>query len=50
MSLVFFNGDIERIATIDFENACLTMEFDAGSASASTVKYEWRDADKLQHA
>lgn len=45
-----FNGDMGRIAAIDLENACLTVEFDAGGAAARTVQYEWSEVDELQLA
>lgn len=45
-----FNGDTGRITAIDLENACLTVEFDAGGAAARTVQYEWSEVDELQLA
>ncbi|MCC6188549.1 MAG: ATP-dependent RecD-like DNA helicase [Anaerolineales bacterium] len=40
-----FNGDIGRVADVDFENQSLTAVFDG-----RPVLYEWSEADELVHA
>jgi exodeoxyribonuclease V alpha subunit len=39
-----FNGDIGRVADVDWENQTLTVQFDR------PVFYEWHEADELVHA
>jgi exodeoxyribonuclease V alpha subunit len=41
-----YNGDIGRLAAVDFDEQTLTVVFEAGQ----TVYYDWAEADELAHA
>lgn len=45
-----YNGDIGRLARIDFEEQTFTVVFDGGTLGGRPVFYDWAEADELAHA